>query len=103
MSSPESTYQQLAKEPIVDAPLSERGSRGSRDQNPKTGRLNKSAKQVDYSGRRNGISPFTHCDEYVEVICKGCDKPFKVRVNWDWQEKPKHFYCSEECYLAAFG
>jgi len=47
-------------------------------------------------------------DEFklIEETCEGCGKVFETFCDWDsWHpvERPKHFYCSEECYFEAIG
>jgi hypothetical protein len=47
-------------------------------------------------------------DEFklIEKTCEECGKVFETFCDWDsWHpvERPKHFYCSEECYFEAIG
>jgi len=41
--------------------------------------------------------------EFVDATCEKCGKVFRVFVNWDYRDRPKHFYCSNDCYFSMLG
>ena len=78
-----------------------------RFRDPKTGRIVKrgtTAAVTSKSKSPNRWNPFEHREgEFLEAVCERCGRNFQVLYDWRWDDPPKHFYCSRECYLQAMG
>ena len=75
-----------------------------RFRDPKTGRIVK-AKEIGPAAKPrspNRWSPFEHKEgELLDAVCDRCGKSFKVLYDWRWDDPPREFFCSLECYFQS--
>jgi len=42
-------------------------------------------------------------NEHSDATCEKCGKTYRVLVDWEQRDRPKHFYCSYACCFSSLG